>query len=56
MKLVELRENEAEVMKTLQTNEGNSTFDEIVQNSKQDNAAVTRALSILLERQFLVQR
>jgi len=53
MKLVELRENEAEVMKTLQTNEGNSTFDEIVQNSKQDNAAVTRALSILLERQFV---
>lgn len=45
MKLMELRENEAEVMKTLQTNGGSSTFDEIVQNSKQDNAAITRAFN-----------
>ena len=53
MRLAELRENEAAVMRTLQTSGGSSTFDEIVQNSKQDNAAVTRALAILLEKQFV---
>lgn len=41
------------MIKTLQTAGGHSSLDEIVTNSKQDNAAVTRALAILQEKQLI---
>jgi len=51
--LIELRENEAKVMKTLQTIGGNSSFADIVAASKQDHAAATRALVILQEKRLV---
>jgi len=51
--LLELRENEAAVMRTLQTTAGNSSFEELVNRSSQSSAAVTRALASLQERQLV---
>lgn len=51
--MVDLRENEAAVMKALQSAGGNSSFDELVTVSGQDNASATRALAVLQERQLM---
>jgi phenylalanyl-tRNA synthetase alpha chain len=51
--LVELRENEAAVLHDLQSSGGNCSVEELVQNTKQSNAAVTRALTTLQERQLV---
>ena len=51
--MVDLRENEAAVMKALQSAGGNSSFDELIANSRQDNASATRALAVLQERQMV---
>jgi len=51
--LIEMRENEAAVIRTLQSASGNCSFDELVANSGQSSAAVTRALTTLQERQMV---
>jgi len=51
--LIEMRENEAAVMHSLQSSGGNCSFEELVVNTKQSSAAVTRALTTLQERQFV---
>jgi phenylalanyl-tRNA synthetase alpha chain len=51
--MVEMRENEAGVMKALQASGGNCSFEELVDKSKQNSAAVTRALTALQERQLV---
>jgi phenylalanyl-tRNA synthetase alpha chain len=51
--MIQLRKNEAAVLKALETIGGHSSFNEIVTNSKQDNASVNRALSILCEKQLV---
>jgi len=45
--MVDLRENEAAVMKALQSTGGNSSFDELISISLHDNASATRALATL---------
>jgi phenylalanyl-tRNA synthetase alpha chain len=51
--MVEMRENEAEVMKTLHASGGNCSFEELIGNSKLNSAAVTRALTALQGRQLV---
>ncbi len=51
--MVDLRENEAAIMKALQTTGGNSSLDELVSISRRDNASATRALAILQEKQLV---
>ncbi len=51
--MVDMRENEAAVMKTLQANGGNCSFEELVEKSGQSSAAVTRSLTTLGEQQLL---
>ncbi len=51
--MIEMRDNEAAVMRTLQSSGGNCSFDELVANSNQSSAAVTRALTTLQERQLV---
>jgi len=51
--LIEMRENEAAVMRSLQSSGGNCSFDELVVNTKQSSAAVMRALTTLQEQQFV---
>lgn len=51
--MVELRENEAAVINTLQSHGGNCSFDELVASTEQSSAAVTRALTTLQERQLV---
>ena len=51
--MIELRENEAAVMKALKASGGNCSFDELVTKTKQNNAAVTRALATLEERMLV---
>jgi phenylalanyl-tRNA synthetase alpha chain len=51
--MVDLRENEAAIMNALQGTGGNSSLDELVSISRQDNASATRALAVLQERQLV---
>jgi len=51
--MVDLRENEAAVMKALQGTGGNSSFEDLISTSKQDNASATRALAVLQEKQLV---
>ena len=51
--MVDLRENEAAIMKALQSTGGNSSLDELVSISRRDNASATRALAILQEKQLV---
>ena len=50
--MVELRENEAAILKALPPT-GHSSFDDLVKASGQTNAAATRALTILQEKQLV---
>jgi len=51
--LITLRENEAAVLNSLKSAAGNSSFDELVSSTGQDSAAVTRALSSLVEKRLV---
>ena len=51
--MIQLRENEAAVLKALQSSAGNCSFEELVANSHEENAAVTRALTTLQEGQLV---
>jgi phenylalanyl-tRNA synthetase alpha chain len=51
--LIQVRENEAAVLSALKSAAGNSSFDELVANSKQSDAAATRALTMLEEKQLV---
>jgi len=51
--MVEMRENEAEVIRTLQSHSGNCSFDELLGTTKQSDAAVTRALTALQESRLI---
>jgi len=51
--LLELRENEAAVIRALQSHGGNCSFDELITTTSLSNAAVTRALATLQERQLI---
>jgi len=51
--LIQVRENEAAVLKALKSSAGNSSFDELVANSNQNDAAATRALTTLEEKQLV---
>jgi phenylalanyl-tRNA synthetase alpha chain len=51
--MVDLRANEAAVMKALQNIGGNSSFEELASVSGQDNASATRALAVLQEKQLV---
>jgi phenylalanyl-tRNA synthetase alpha chain len=51
--LIQLRANEAAALKALQSSGGNCSFEELVTSSQQENAAATRALSTLQERQLV---
>ncbi len=51
--MVDLRENEAAIMKALQSTGGNSSLDELLLISKRDNASASRALAILQEKQLV---
>ena len=51
--MLDMRENEAAVMRGLQSSGGNCSFEELVLNTKQSSAAVTRALTTLQEKQFV---
>ena len=51
--MVELRENEAAVIKALQSHGGNCSFEELLTSTGQSSAAVTRALAELEEKQFV---
>jgi phenylalanyl-tRNA synthetase alpha chain len=48
-----MRENEAAVIKALQSHGGNSSFEEIVVSTKGNSASIARALSTLQERQLV---
>jgi phenylalanyl-tRNA synthetase alpha chain len=51
--LIQLRDNEAAVLKALQSLGGNCSFDELAASSGQQSAAVTRALTTLEERHLV---
>ncbi|HUK28682.1 MAG TPA: phenylalanine--tRNA ligase subunit alpha [Candidatus Acidoferrales bacterium] len=51
--MIELRENEAAVLEALKSSAGNSSFDELLTNSKLSDAAATRALTTLGEKQIV---
>ncbi len=48
-----MRENEAAVIKALQSHGGDSSFDELLASTKQNGGAVARALTTLHEKQFV---
>ena len=48
--MIQMRENEAAVLEALKSAAGNSSFDELLANSKQSDAAATRALTTLEEK------
>lgn len=50
---VELRDNEAAVMRALQSHGGNCPFEELLASTAQSSAAVTRALTALGEKQLV---
>ncbi len=51
--MIEMRDNEAAVMRALQSSGGNCSFDELIVNTEQSSAAVTRAVTALQERQLV---
>jgi phenylalanyl-tRNA synthetase alpha chain len=51
--LIQLRENEAAVLKALKSAAGNCSFDELVTGSGQESAAVTRGLTSLVDKQLV---
>ena len=54
--MIQLRKNEAAVLNALKSAAGNCSFDELVTDSGQESAAVTRALTTLVERQLVTVR
>jgi phenylalanyl-tRNA synthetase alpha chain len=54
--MIQLRENEAAVLNALKSAAGNCSFDELVTTTGQDSAAVTRALTTLLDKQLVTIR
>jgi len=54
--LIQLRDNEAAVLKALKSSGGNCSFDELIASSQQESAAVTRALTTLQEKQLVQVR
>lgn len=54
--MIQLRENEAAVLNGLKSAAGNCSFDELVTNTGQDSAAVTRALTTLVDKQLVTVR
>ena len=54
--MIQLRENEAAVLRALKSGAGNCSFAELVANTRQESAAVTRALSTLREKQLVTVR
>lgn len=51
--MIEMRENEAAVIRALQSHGGNSSFDELLASTNQNGGAVARALTTLQEKQFV---
>ena len=51
--MIQVRENEAAVLNALKSSAGNSPFDELVATSNQSDAAATRALTTLEEKQLV---
>lgn len=51
--MIEMRENEAAVMKALRSHDGNCAFEELLPTTGQSDAAVTRALATLQEQQLV---
>ena len=51
--MIQLRDNEAAVLKALKSSGGNCSFDELIASSQQESAAVTRALTTLQEKQLV---
>jgi phenylalanyl-tRNA synthetase alpha chain len=51
--LIQMRENEAAVIRSLQSHGGNCSFDELTLNTGQSSAAVTRALTVLKDDRFV---
>ena len=54
--MIQLRENEAAVLKVLQSAAGNCSFDELVTSSRHEDAAITRALTALTEKKLVTVR
>ena len=54
--MIQLRENEAAVLRALKSSGGNCSFDELITNTHQESAAVTRALTTLADKQFVTVR
>jgi phenylalanyl-tRNA synthetase alpha chain len=51
--MIKMRENEAAVLRALQSHGGNCSFDELLASTNQSSAAVSRALAALEEKQFV---
>ncbi len=51
--MIEMRENEAAVVRTLQSHGGNCSFEEILASTNQSSAAAARALATLEDKQFV---
>jgi len=51
--MLEMRENEAAVIKALQSHSGNCSFEELLTATNQNDAAVTRALATLRDNQLI---
>jgi phenylalanyl-tRNA synthetase alpha chain len=51
--MIEMRENEAVVVRSLQSHGGNSSFEELVESTGQNGGAVARALTTLQEGQLV---
>jgi phenylalanyl-tRNA synthetase alpha chain len=51
--LIEMRENEAAVIKALQSHGGNCSFEEILKSTNQSSASATRALATLQDKQLV---
>lgn len=51
--MVEMRENEAAVIRALQSHSGNCSFEELLAATKQSDSAVTRALATLQDNQLV---
>ena len=51
--MIQMRENEAAVLQALKSSAGNSSFEELVANSKQSESGATRALTTLEEKQLV---
>ena len=51
--MIEMRENEAAVIKALQSRGGNCSFDELLGSTNQSSASVTRALATLQEKRLV---